>query len=163
MFSEMDEMFREINAVTQNHPLQVLINDARKADGCTPLNLMLISETLQNEYHHRLALKCCEFAERLETWKQSSTPNSLCSNYIARSRCHEGLGNEREREIWLRRAYELADGEPLPMSTAWRIANELQECLFSLQQIVEANTWRATAATLMDNMIERAAHRRKEK
>ena len=163
MLSEMDEMFREINAVTQSPLLQVLISDARKVDGTTPYSLMLISEALQEKHHHQLALKCCEFAGRFETWNKTSTPSSQCCNYIARSRCHEGLGNEAEREIWLRRAYELADGEPLPMSTAWRIANELQKCLFSLQQIVEANVWRATADTLMNNMIERAARRRKEK
>ena len=163
MLSEMDGMFREIKAATQSHQVQVLINDARKADRTTSYSLMLIAEGLQEEHQHQLALQCCEFAERFETWKQTSIPISQCNNYVARSRCYEGLGNEPEREFWLRRAYELADGEPLPMSTAWRIANELQKCLFSLQQIVEANVWRATADTLMNNMIERAARRRKEK
>ena len=82
---------------------------------------------------------------------------------MAMAECYEALGHLAEQELWLRKAYEVADKEPLSIYTAYGIADGLDTSLRSQNRIAEADEWRNTAKTLVTNMVEWATRRRGEK
>ena len=161
MFAELEEVFREINEVTRRE-LQPMLDNARRCDEAMPFALTVIAEELRKHDRHEMAMKCCLSAVAFDDQHQTEAL-SRCNSYMAMAECYEALGHLAEQELWLRKAYEVADKEPLSIYTAYGIADGLDTSLRSQNRIAEADEWRNTAKTLVNNMVEWATRRRGEK
>lgn len=161
MFAELEEVFREIDQVTRRE-LQRMLDTVCRCDEATPFALTAIAGELRKHDRHEIAMKCCQSAVAFDEQHQTEAL-SRCNSFMAMAECYEALVLPQAQEFWLRKAYDVADKEPLSIYIAYGIADELNTSLRSQNRIAEADEWRIVAETLMTNMVEWAARHRGEK